>query len=530
MNPFIGKSCGQALDLITNRFADREALVFADRRWSYRDVGIEVERAARRLGSLGLPPGAHVAIWLPNRPELLWYWLAAASHGLVAVLLNTRLAREEAAYQIRQSHAAALIIPGAGSFRDFAGDLALAGDFPDLATIITLDKPPAGHDTLTNWSKPADEADTGPPPPQVSDPDQPCTILYSSGTTALPKGILLTHHLWRKAFDGAARMGVGADDKMYLCVPLFGIMALVNGLLSLWVRGGSVILEERFEAGACLATLVRENTTGILLVPTMVRAILTHPDLPTTRHRLRFGGAVTSDVAELKEIAARLGLRDLINSYGMTETGGVAVRTRFTEPLDDRLATHGPPMPGIAVQIIDPEDSNDPPAPLPPGSEGEILIRGYSITPGYYDQPDDTAAAFTRDGWFRTGDRGRLDRQGRLTYLGRLKDGYKHKGFNVSTAEVEVVIARHPAVTEVKVVGLPHPLHGAVGAAFVVARRPLDQGELDDFLRPLLAGFKRPAHLFTLDHLPTTAGTGKVQIAALLELAQARLSQTGDKG
>jgi fatty-acyl-CoA synthase len=525
MNDFIGKTCGQSLDLIAELFGPREALVFQGRRWTYAEAKAEIDAAAARLATLDLAPGDHVAIWLPNRPEFIWLWLGAAQSGLTAVVLNTRLAREEAAYQIRQSRAKALITPGAGAFRDFLGEAAAAGPFPDLRHVIALDPPGPEHPHVLDWSVAPPRPPPLPPAPRAEDPGRPCMIAYSSGTTALPKGILLTHVLWRKAFDAAVRMGVGPDDRQYLCVPLFGIMAQVNGVLTMWTRGGAVVLEERFDADLCLKALTAERITGMLLVPAMVKALLAHPDFAADRHSLRFGGAVTNDPMELETVITRLGVRDLINSYGMTETTGVLVRTRPDDPPDVRLRTQGRPMPGTEVRIADPESD----AALPVGAEGEIQARGYCITPGYFDKPEETAAAFTPDGWFRTGDRGRLHPDGTLTFLGRLKDGYKHKGFNVSAAEVEYAVAQHPAVVEVKVVGLPHPEHGEEGAAFVVLRAPLTAAELDAFLQSRLSGYKRPAHLFAVDALPLTAGTGKVKIAALKEQAMARLSRKEGK-
>lgn len=217
-------------------------------------------------------------------------------------------------------------------------------------------------------------------------------------------------------------------------------------------------------------------------------------------------------------------MRELINSYGMTETGGVDVRTWHHATLEERLRVQGRPLPGVEIRIGDPETGH----PIGEEAAGEIQARGYCVTPGYFDKPEETRAAFTADGWFRTGDRGRLDADGNLIFLGRLKDGYKHKGFNVSTAEVEHAIAQHPAVAEVKVIGLPHPTDGEVGAAFVVARSPLDAAALDAFLLPRLSGYKRPAHLFTLDSLPTTAGTGKIQTSALKAWALDRLGLARD--
>ena len=536
MNPFIGKTYGEALALIGERFGPREALVFQGRRWNFCEVRREIDRTAARLATLGLAPGDKVAIWLPNRPEFLWYWLAAARMGLVAVVLNTRLTRDEFVYQLAQSDSRAVVVAARDTFRDFLGDLAAvtpairtgaAGglachDLPKLDHVICVDPPGPEYLGVTDWSGPV-LPDLPVPPPAI-DPAAPALIAYSSGTTALPKGVMLNHCVFRKVYDGGERMGTREDDRLYLCVPLFGVLATFNGILNFWVRGAAIVLAERFEIRQCLDDLVGERCTALHMLPAMVDAILQHPDFPRTDlSRLRIGIALTQDADLIDIIANRLGVKGIVTSYGLTETTGVATRTWWNEPLETRKASQGTPLPGVEAKIVDPETG----ATLPPNAPGEIWLRGYCIMPGYYNKPEETKAALTADGWLRTGDLGRMDEKGAVSFISRLRDSYKHKGFNVSTVEVEKAIGRHPAVVAAQVVGLPDRRFGEVGAAFVILRQSLDSAALIDFLRPSLASFKLPSYVFPIDRFPVTAGTEKVQKFRLREIGIDRIRQTG---
>jgi fatty-acyl-CoA synthase len=521
MNPFKGLTFGQSLDLLCREHGSREALVFKGRRWTFREVCAEIDRAAARLGTLGLKPGDKVALWLPNRPEFLWYWLAAGRIGLVAVMLNTRLKTDEAAYQLAQSESRAAIVPGAGSFRDFAGELtAMRGDLPLLQRILAidpLDRPLAGID---DWSAPP-PTDL-PKPPDATDPEAAVLIAYSSGTTALPKGAMLTHCLFRKAWDHGPRFDQTAADRLYLCVPLFGILSTVNGVLTFWSRGSSVVLSERFDAGEALGLLQSEHCTAMYLLPLMLEQMLAHPDFSRfDLSSLRTGIIVATDSGILRRAANELGIKGFFTSYGMTETSSAVTRTRHDDPLEIRATTHGKMLPDIEVRIADP-DTN---APLPDGDYGEIQVRGYCIMKGYFNKPEETRKAFSDDGWFKTGDGGLRLPDGAFQFQKRLKDGYKFNGFNVSTVEVEAVLTQHPAVQSAAVLGLPDRAHGEIGVAFVIQRggQATTPQAVMDYLKPRLASFKLPQHVFIVEEFPLTAGTGKVQKFKLREQAEQAL-------
>ncbi|MGE0151587.1 MAG: AMP-binding protein [Reyranellaceae bacterium] len=529
-NPYLGLTYGRAMAHLAATYGERMALVFNDRRYSFADAKAEIDAAARRLAALGLRPGDTVALWMPNRPEFIWYWMAAAQSGFIAVFLNTRLKRDEFLYQIAQSRSRALITAGDGAFRDFLGELAAAcpelrqqepgalqlAALPDLRHLIALDRQAAPISGVCDWSDTRRIAQAE--ARLETDPDRPALVVYSSGTTALPKGAMLTHCIWRKAFDGGVRYYVGERDRLFLCVPLFGVLGCLTGVLMFWTHGGGVVLEERFDAGRCLALLRRESCTAMHMLPVMMDAIIAHPDFSREDfNRVRIGSILSNDPAVFRKAADRLGLEGAGSGYGMTETTGVVTRGWADEPMEERLKSHGKPLPGCAVRVVDPQTLKD----LPPGEIGEIWIGGYGVMAGYFDKPRETAETITPDGWLRSGDAGYMGEDGSLTFLHRLKDGYKHNGFNVSTPEVEGVMMRHPAVAAAAVVPIPHHRHGEVGVGFVTLKpgAAASGGELMAFLRERLASFKLPAEVLVIDEFPRTAGTDKIQKFKLKERA-----------
>ncbi|MCW5731012.1 MAG: acyl--CoA ligase [Alphaproteobacteria bacterium] len=537
-NPFAGKTYAEALDLLEQRYGERPALIFKDRRYSFAEVRREVHRASRRLAGLGLAKGETIALWLPNRPEFLWYWLGAAQLGLIAVFLNTRLKQAEFMYQLGQSDSRALITAGSGAFRDFIGEVAaacpdLAGQrpgglelaaLPRLRHLISLDRLETGNTAVTDWSDPWQAE--GEMPELEKDAGRPALIAYSSGTTALPKGAMLTHSVWRKAWDGGVRFDMRPDDVLFLCVPLFGVLGFLSGVLLFWTHGCPVVLEERFDATRCLDLLQRERCTFIHLLPVMIEQLLAHPDHPgADLGALRAGVVLSNDKAVMRRAVETLGIAGASSGYGMTESTGLVTRGWLHEPFEERLKSHGTPLPGCQIRIVDPDTGQD----LPAGETGEIWIGGYSVMAGYYNKPEETARTITSDGWLRSGDAGYLNADGTLVFLQRLKDGYKHKGFNVSTLEIEAALLGHPAVAEAAVVSIPHDRDGETGIAFVIpkAGSPTSSGELLGYLKERLSSFKVPEEVILMPEFPRTGGTEKVQKYKLREIALARRRTSG---
>jgi fatty-acyl-CoA synthase len=363
-----------------------------------------------------------------------------------------------------------------------------------------------------------------PVPPSESDPDAAALIVYSSGTTALPKGVVLPHHVWRKAWDHGPRFGQTEEDRLWLCMPLFGILSNVNGVLTFWTRGSSIVLEGRFEARAALKTLQDERCTTAYLMPVMMEKMLAQPDFASfDLSRLRTGTIVSNDPDVMARAIRELGMDDLYSTYGMSETSSVVLRGLASDPLELKQQCHGKPMPDIEVRVADPDTNQR----LPVGEQGELQVRGYSVMKGYYKKPVETAAAFTQDGWLKTGDAAIERADGNFKFISRLKDGYKYNGFNVSTLEVEAALRRHPDIAAAAVVGIPDPTAGEIGIAFLVAREGarIDTQAVSEFLKPILAPYKRPQRLVVLDELPLTAGTGKVQTRQLKEMGRTLMQQ-----
>ncbi|MCP5370614.1 MAG: AMP-binding protein [Hyphomicrobiales bacterium] len=534
MNPFRDLTYAQSIAYLAETFGPRDAVVFRNRRYTFVDVKHQVDRASARYASLGLAPGDKVAILLPNRPEFLWYWLGASQMGLVAVMLNTRLRRDELAYQLAQSDSRAVVIPGDGAFRDFLAELAelapaLRGgapgglgsaELPALRHIVVMDPYDPAYTGALDWSAPA--TDDLPLPAMETDGGKPGIIGYSSGTTALPKGAMIDHCVWRKAWDTGIRVDLTGDDCLYMTVPLFGSMATLNGVLPYLVRGAKQVIGEHFDAGHFLRSVEEERVTGLHLLPPMIPSIIEHPDFKTRDHSsLRLAYTLSADPAVLDTVADVIGIPGVMTGYGLTETTAVVSRNRWDDPREVRRTTQGYPLPDIEVRIVDPETLRD----LPAGEIGEIWVRGYCTMLGYYKKPKETADALLPDGWLRTGDAGLMTGDNRIRFQGRLGDGYKSRGFNVSPEEVEQAINRHPAVENSSVVGVPDPVADKIGAAFVIRRNgaQVTADELLDFLRPRLAGFKMPGHVFFVDEFPLTTGTGKVQKFKLREMAAEHL-------
>lgn len=532
MDRLCNMTYADALAYMVEEFADNEALVFNGRRWTFRDVKRVVDRASGRLATLNLPSGSNIAIWLPNRPEYLWYLLGAAQMGLVPVVLNTRLRPEEFAYQLRQSDSQAVIVPGDGSFRDFLGELAdlcptlrsanpssfASEALPLMRHVIALDPWEKHLPGVTNWTNGLDE--DLPVPPYATNPDKPALISYSSGTTALPKGAMITHCVWRKAWDIGVRVDLTTRDKFYIAVPLFGSMATMNGVFPYWIRGAGVVLAERFEAEQAMMDWQNERCTATHLLPPMITSLIEHPrrsqyDISSMRVAI----VLSNDPDVLRKVPEVLRIPGMLTGYGLTESTTALTRNRWDDPLEIRLVSQGKPLPHVELKIVDPQSGNT----LPAGQSGEIRVRSYCITPGYYNKSEETARAL-RDGWFHTGDQGYLDSEGRLVFEGRIGDGYKTKGFNVSPAEIEMLLRKHPAVANASVVGLPHPELGDVGVAFVILApgSSASDGDIIAFGKSNLASFKVPRHVVFVDAFPLTSGTEKVQKYRLREIAAAK--------
>lgn len=528
-NPFIGLTYAQSLRLIAARFGAHEALVMDGRRWTFKDVLDEVNRTSTRLLAAGFQPGDKLALWMPNRPEFLWYWLGAAQIGMLAVVINTRLKGQEVAYQVAQSDSRAVIVPGDGAFKDFIGDIAsFRAELPALEHVIALD--PTAHPDVLDWSRPGHVPDHAPGTehagaaalPLAEDPEAPALISYSSGTTGLPKGALIAHSVFRKAWDIGIYTDQTENDRLLLAIPLFGSLAMMNGVLPFWTRGGAIVVMERFTPQAFIDLAAQERCTMTHLLPPMIVALeaLPRAEVRSKLATMRTANVVSLDHSIFRLVTDALGIPGAIIGYGLTESTTVAVRNRWDDPAEARMTSQGHPLPGIELRIVDPESR----AVCDPGTPGEIQLRGYCIMKGYYNKPEETQRAVDAEGWFHTGDFGVVRDDGRLSFLYRYSDGYKTNGFNISPSDVEAVVRQHPDVVDTAVFGKDDPVAGQVGVACVVlspsARDTFDETSFLAFLREHLPSYKVPRHVVPVESLPVTAGTGKVQKFQLRKMVE----------
>jgi fatty-acyl-CoA synthase len=545
-DPGAPRTLGALVNAAAERWPEREALVFGERRWTFHALHEDIERAARALVRLGAGAGDRVALWLDNRPEWLHAFLAAASIGAIAVPVNSRLRAVDLAYVLRQSGASVLLLADRtgehlrptgvdylGILREIVPEIDRPGPlaserFGDLRHVVVLGETiPAGTIAWRNLAD-GDPSDTAATREIVAGrqravtPDDVTLMLYTSGTTGTPKGALHTHAMTRTVTDGASRLGITPRDRLLLFLPLFHSMGLFTGPLLSLVSGASLVLMERFDAGRALALMAGERVTFFAGFDTHASDLLLHPSFGATDLRSVRVAFLPAGAPSVEAVARRMNRSGIptVSGYGSTEVGTGVCYSFLDASEDERATGSGFPMPGYRLRVVDPETG----AARPPGVPGELCVRGYGVTRGYHGKPAETAAAFDPDGWFHTGDLATLDADGHLRFLGRLKDMLKVGGENVDPAEVEAYLMAHPSVAQVKVVGVPDARLGEVPVACVLLRQATSatEEELIAFCRNRIASFKIPRRVVFVTGYPLTS-TGKVQRFALRERVHAML-------
>ncbi|MBI3457814.1 MAG: AMP-binding protein [Candidatus Rokubacteria bacterium] len=530
------------LNAVAARFAGREAVVLRERRLTYRDLHREVERLARGLLALGIAPGETVALWLTNRPEWLGIQHACARIGAVLVALNTRYRTHELDYILRQSDATTLVLADHVlqiDFLEILGELlpdfhtADPGDlrferYPRLRRLICLSEDVYGgtfryRDVLEAGNDPALAEALRERERQVA-PDDVFTLLYTSGTTSVPKGAMISHrnclpHGWASG----ERLGLTEQDRVLHTLPFSGTWGGLVIPLMTFTHGASLVLEEFFDPLETLHLIQEERITVWNAVDAMLTAVLDHPDLDRyDRSTLRTGGVAMTGGGRhglFDEVVSRLGMTRAVQPYGMTEVNALALCPHPGDPLELRRQAGVRPAAGLEVRVADPGTGAD----RPPGEAGELLLRGPLVTRGYYKKPEETAAAIDATGWFHTGDLAVRDEAGHTVFLGRLKETLRIGHFMVAPAEIEAFLMRHPAVAQAFVVGVPDARLGEIAVAYVVLRegQAAAAAELQAFCTGKLAAFKVPRHLWVVDDVPRTPGPhgDKVQKGKLREQA-----------
>ena len=464
-----------------------EALVTLNRRFSYQDL---LERACRAAGSmqaLGIKKGDHVGILMGNDEHWISLFYGAALIGAVTVPVNTRFKSAEIAFCLKQADCKLL----------FYVDRFLNIDFGSMVR-------------ETGFSNAVELKDIKPGqyrPVEVS-PGDLLLIQFTSGTTAYPKGAMLTHdNMLRNAWAAGSRVGIRADDRYFNCRPFFHVAGTTLSALMALVAGACLMTLPTFEPGAALEMMERERCTLISGNDTLFQMLMGHPDFSKRKLSLR-GGWSAAGPETMRAIIDKMGAKTICAAYGLSEASPNVVMSDWRDPEELRVQGLALPHPGVEIRI---------------SPENEIQVRGWSVMRGYVNNPEATAKAFTADGWLRTGDLGSLTPDGRLRMTGRLKDVFRVGGENVAPAEVEEVLLAHPAVQTAQVIGVPDSRLGEVGAAFVTVKggMKVTEQELLDWCKARCANFRVPRYVRVVADFESIGMTasGKVQKTKLREHA-----------
>jgi len=511
--------------LAARQYGGREALCYQDRRWSYAEFDAEVDRVARGLIGIGVAHGEHVALWMVNRPEWLFLMYAVAKIGAVLVPLNTRYRTADVAYTVRQSESATWISMARSgpvdylamlreNLPDIAGRQPIDSDaLPKLRRVVLLSE--QGEPGMLSWADmlSAGEAlghDALTRRAMAVDPDDVMIIAYTSGTTGHPKGVMHSHIVIRNMVDRISRIGVTFTDVIINNLPMFHLYGYSESALLAMLSGARQVLMESFDAAETLRLVEAERATIMHGFDTHYKDML---DCQARDKRdlssLRFG-TFPAGMANSTPIVRRA-QRELVRTvsgWGMSETWAFTACSFANSTEDQRCEASGFPQPGFEFRIIDPATG----AELPSGEQGELLVRGYQIMKGYYNKPEETAAAIDEAGWMHTGDTALLRPDGHIRFIGRFKDMLKVGGENVSPAEVEAYLLELPEVDQVAIVGYPDARLAEVPVAFVVPSKDasVTLELITAHIKGTIASYKIPRHIICVAELPMTP-TGKVQ-------------------
>ncbi len=475
-------------------------------RLSFAELLARSEVVARAL--LGrFDPGEHVAVWAPNLPEWILLQLGMGLAGLVLVPLNPSYRQGELVYALEQSGASGIFyLPEYRGHPMAEWVIGAAQGLPGLRSRIPF----------TEWADFCASASPREELPVVS-PSDPVQIQYTSGTTGAPKGAVLHHRgLTNNGRLVVSQLGVRAGEAYLNPAPLFHVAGCVVGVLGSLACRSKLVQPVAFDPGLCLELCEKEGVATMGGVPTMLIAMMEHPDFErrdlSSLRTVGVGGAAVP--AELvRRIEESLGI-DLIILFGQTEASCSITKTRPDDLPEDKAETIGLPLPQTEVRIVDVEKGGL----VETGVAGEICARGYGVMHGYHDNPEATSETIDAEGWLHTGDLGTMDSRGYCRIVGRIKDMIIRGGENIYPREIEEVLFSHAAVGDVAVVGVPDPKWGERLVAYV-RRAPsaeIRPEELEAFVRERLASHKTPREWFFVEELPTTA-SGKIQKFSLRE-------------
>ncbi len=538
------------------RFGQAEAVVDGEVRLSFAQLERDALAVTGAAIATGVHPGDRVAIWAPNMAEWIVAALGLVGAGAALVPLNTRFKGPEAAYVLTRSRARALF-----TVRGFLGidypAMLEDEDVPHLERIVLLRDDEGTTSEVTNtdevpifgWREFLAGADgvvecedgiVGAPVDLRAERarwesvtgDDLSDVIFTSGTTGRPKGAMTTHAQTLRTFaTWASIVGLAEGDRYLVVNPFFHTFGYKAGIIACLMQGATVVPEPVFDVDKVLATVAAQRITVLPGPPTLYQSILDHPrraDYDLSSLRLAVTGAAVVPVELVNRMRSELTFSTVLTAYGLTESTGTVTMCRQGDAPETIAETSGRAIPGLEVRVVD-----DKGLETERGEPGEIVVRGYTVVSGYFEDPDATAEAIDTDGWLHTGDVGVMDDAGNVRITDRKKDMFIVGGFNAYPAEIEGALLRHPGVAQAAVIGVPDDRMGEVGAAFVVPRPGADgatlAAELATWSRDQMANYKVPRHVEVVDALPVNA-SGKVLKTELRERFAAAHNREAVKG
>ncbi|MDW4499687.1 AMP-binding protein [Sulfitobacter sp. D35] len=529
--PLLELTIPDLLRQTVERWPDRDAAIFRQQgiRWTWTEFSREVDRLAGGLLELGIRKGDRVGIWSPNRAEWLLTQFATARIGAILVCINPAYRLSELDYALNAVECTALVTAKAFKSSDYVGMLAeLAPELadcapgkltskrlPHLRSVIVTD-PVAqpgmiAFDALCSAGDAVAPKDLDRLSAELS-PEDIINIQFTSGTTGSPKGASLTHrNIVNNAHFVTATMNFTEADRLCIPVPFYHCFGMVMGTLGCVTKGTAMVVPgEGFDPAETLAAVSEERCTALYGVPTMFVAELDLPnfedfDLGSLRTGIMAGAPCPIQV--MRDVQAKMNMTEVTICYGMTETSPVSFQSNVDDPLEQRVSSVGRIHPHVEVCIVDGDG-----ATVPPGTQGELLTRGYSVMKGYWGEPEKTAQCIDGDGWMHTGDLATLDDAGYCKITGRVKDMILRGGENIYPREIEEFLYTHPDVAQAQVFGIPDDRLGEVVCAWIVAKpgRSPNADDIRAFCKTNIAHFKVPLHVRFKKELPMTV-TGKPQ-------------------
>ena len=517
LEPGLQHTIPAIVEHVANRYRDKPFAVAKNGEvTTFAAFALRVQGLGAHLLAIGVQPGNRVAILAPNSAEWAVAACAVMSIGAIMIPVNTRFKGSEVRYVLEKASVSALFTVNAFHGTDYPamvteacggpGEGRPVRDLPDLLAIIAIDAPRFASAQITAAEQQAYLAAAARVTPETT-----ADILFTSGTTGLPKGAMHSHGqglwmagIWNQTND------LTDQDRTAIVNPFFHSFGYRSGWVSALTGGMTMFPLDMFDPAELLGLIERERITQLSGAPTLFHSLLAHPDFATrdlTSLRSGHTGGAKTPPDIIRAGYDKLGFEIFLTSFGQTESAAIISSNRPGDPIEAIIETVGPPVPGVEVRIVG-IDGTD----VTQEQSGELLVRGPNVMQGYFEDPEQTAGTIDALGWLRTGDIAAMDEGGRLRILDRIKDIVIVGGFNAYPAEIEIMLGQHPAIAEVAIIGLPDDRMGEVTAACVILRqgKKLDLAGLTQWARERMANYKVPRHLFVMEHFPRTP-LGKIQ-------------------